>query len=196
MKTQMRTIVRMSLAILILGCFLAVPAFSAPGMSMEEQMHMAAAKAGVRIQTEEMVVLSRDRATFAVAVIDGFEHVPATSLPKGVDFGFAFIDAPQSGIETGYYTLRATAPDPQLGENEATVQLIDRFGRAVSEQPSVIDVFSMELPDDPAAERSVVGASLETNEAFRLIRIEIYIYCPNGVIICFALHIDPFWSWL
>ncbi|QAT87946.1 hypothetical protein EJ065_6417 [Corallococcus coralloides] len=69
------------------------------------QLHEAAKKAGVNVNPEETVAVSKDGLTFTGSSIAGFEQVLATALPGGVDFGFTSLDAPQAGIPAGYYKL-------------------------------------------------------------------------------------------
>jgi hypothetical protein len=62
--------------------------------------------------------------SFAGTRIAGFEDVPATRLPEGADAGFIYLDAPASGIPTGFYRLNARAEAPRLGSYDGSVGLI------------------------------------------------------------------------
>ena len=156
---------------------------------LRADLSAAAKQAGVAIQTEQMLTVVREGVTFASAVIDGFEKVGAVNLPGGVDFGFAFLDAPTSGIPTGYYTLRASGNNPQLGENEVRVDLVDRDGRVATSLPGTANVWSLDVPANPPAPRTVIGGGLDTTPDFAIIWIYGWYHCPNGMWICFDIII-------
>ncbi|RKG92851.1 hypothetical protein [Corallococcus terminator] len=167
------------------------------------QLHEAAKKAGVDINPEETVTVSKDGLTFAGSSIAGFEQVPASALPEGVDFGFTFLDAPQAGIPAGYYKLRAraAAEDIQVGEYRGEVDVIDASGKAVARLPATMQTSSVEVPKPLPFARTTVDAQFrQTNfiggrpdQLSRYHHTLIIIYhCPNGT--TFIIFLD-YWDW-
>lgn len=159
--------------------------------NLATQLQAAAEARGISIQTEQMLTISRPDATFVSASVTGFEDVPATELPNGVDFGFAYLDAPGSGLPAGYYTLRANAVDVRLGQFDATVQLIDDDGNVAAELAGVVDAFSLDVPEPRPFAQTVVGGGVRLPDptSDRIIWISGWYFCPNGWVICFDIII-------
>ena len=188
MKLSSRPVFVALIALLLLAT--AVPSFASQVQNnLRGQLEEGAKQAGVEIQTEQMFSVVREGVTFAAAVTAGYENVGAVNLPNGVDFGFAYLDAPTSGIPTGFYTLRATGQNPQLGENEVRVDLVDNRGEVVRSLSGIADVTSLDVPANPPAPRTVVGGGLNTTDDFRIIWISGWYFCPNGMVICFDIII-------
>ena len=195
MKKHLRPAVA---AVALLALLVATPALAARGDAQATQaqatsaqsLEAAAAKAGVSIQTDQMFTVERRGARLSAAVIDGYENVAPRNLASGVDFGFAHFDAPESGIPTGYYPLRATSQGtPSLGENQVRFDLVDADGRTVTSLEGVADVWSLDVPENPPAPQTVVSGMLDTTAAMDLIYIGIWYRCPNGMWICVEIII-------
>ncbi|CAM3163529.1 hypothetical protein G4177_02900 [Corallococcus sp. ZKHCc1 1396] len=167
------------------------------------QLHEAAKQAGVDINPQETVVVSKDGMTFAGSSLAGFEHVPATALPDGADFGFVYLDAPQAGIPAGHYKLRAraAAEDIQVGEYRGEVDVIDASGKAVARLPATMQTSSVEVPNPLPFARTTVDAQFrQTNfiggrhdhpSRYHHTLILVF-HCPNGTTI--IIFID-YWDW-
>ncbi|MEM6797407.1 MAG: hypothetical protein AAF725_25785 [Acidobacteriota bacterium] len=160
-----------------------------------EQLQSAADERRIAIETREMLTLVREDITLLVASLEGFEQVPATAALDGVDVGFAYIDAPRSDIPTGYYTLRASAQDVAQGRIESQVHLIDDSGRTVGEFPAEMAVRSLEVPDNPEYNRTVVGGEVDADHESGFRRISVWIICPNGWAFCFTVHSFDYWDY-
>jgi hypothetical protein len=151
--------------------------------SLSDQLAEAAKVAGVPINTEETVTLTSPDVNLAASSIQGFEQVPATDFPKGVDFGYIYLDAPRSGVPAGYYKLRAHAneKDVQVGEYGGTVDLIGADGKVASTLDATIDTSSLTVPDPLPYPRTKVDTSLTNQDpAQSIIIIHIWYRCPNG----------------
>jgi hypothetical protein len=151
----------------------------------------AAAKAGVPVNTDDILTSAREGVTLATATVTGYEQVPASALPEGVNAGFIYLDAKDSGIPAGFYTLRASAsPDAlRIGEFPGKVELVSVDGQSVASLPASIDAFSLEVPKPLPFPRTIITQDVQTStdtaagslDAKRLrITITITIRCPNG----------------
>ena len=160
---------------------------------LKERVAEAAAERGISVDTEGMLTVVREGVTFAAATISGFEQVPARDLPRGVDFGFVYLDAPGSNLATGYYTLRASADegDIQVGRFDGTVELVDANGKVAANLPATIDAQSLDVPNPLPYARTVVGGGVRLPDPStdRIIWIFGWYHCPNGMWVCFDIII-------
>ncbi len=186
--------------ILMAAFFLTAGSAWASDLSCSEelarQMSVAASTAGVEINLDQLVVSSKQDLTVAATTIQGYEQIPATALPKGVNAGFLYLDVPNSGIEKGFYTVRASAreEDVQIGEFEGTVELISVDGKVAAVLPAKMDAFSLTVPTVPSGKalpRSTaeVTPRRRWNENYVIIDY----WCPNGSHFVFVIFFDPFW---
>lgn len=132
--------------------------------------------------------------TVATTTVTGFEAVLASTLPGGVNAGFIYLDAVDSGIPAEFYTLRASAAPEALriGEFPGKVELVSASGAVAAALPASIDAFSLQVPDPPLPfPRTTISQDLERtddatgsiNRARRGWRITFTIRCPNGATI-------------
>jgi hypothetical protein len=160
---------------------------------LKEQVAAAAEERGISIDADGMLTVVREGVTFAAATISGFEQVPARDLPQGVDFGFVYLDAPGSNLETGYYTLRASAAeeDVQVGRFGGTVELVDERGKVAARLPATVDAHSLDVPDPLPYARTIVGGGVRLPDPStdRIIWIFGWFHCPNGMWVCFDIII-------
>ncbi|MBZ4421503.1 hypothetical protein [Myxococcus sp. RHSTA-1-4] len=170
----------------------AQPAATAECSDPRTDLFKAAEAAGVPINHEQTVTATAEGITFAGTSIAGFEQVPATRFPEGVDVGFIYLDAPETGIPTGFYRLNAHAnrEDVRLGTYPGTVGLISGDGKEVARVPATMDTFSMEVPEALPFPRTLMDARIAVqNPRDTLDRIIIIvIQCPNGTTIVIILH--------
>ncbi len=137
-----------------------------------EVMQEAAEEAGVSIDTEGILIASRHSTSSSLGMsvvaagIEGFQDIPATELPNGVDFGFLFFDGVSPDLPSDFYTLRVTALEPVgLGEIDGLVEFINPQGDVTFQVVITIEVDSL-----------VIGA-------FEVTKIEIRIeFLPSGKI--------------
>jgi hypothetical protein len=161
----------------------------------EQELARAARAAGIAVNTTEMVELFRDGVNFSGAPMAGLESIPARELANGVDVAFIHLDAPSSGIPAGDYVVRAqsNATGVTLGENEVTVDLVSTDGSFVVTQTGVANVWSQTVPSNPPYPNSVAGVALDMpNPAIFRIVLRIWIFCPNGWVICFDIVLFSF----
>jgi hypothetical protein len=149
---------------------------------LETDLIAAAQRAGVPIDTSNMFAVLRPDMTFVGATVQGFERIPATQLPLGVDYGFAYICVPD--LPADYYTLRVFADEVQLGRIDGTLQLINVEGDVVSEMEAEIRVFSLQVPRNPPFANTVISGALDIDGEGYLSLFPWYI-CPNGWLVCF-----------
>lgn len=163
------------------------------GEELARQIGTVASAAGKSVHLDQIVTVSAPGATVAATTIQGYEQVPATDLPKGVDAGFLYLDAPSSGIPTGFYTVRASAKagDVRVGDFDGTVQLVTPDGEVAAELPAKMDAFSLSVPAELPYPRTTVdaGARRKWNENYLIIDY----WCPNGTHFVFVVFFDPFW---
>jgi hypothetical protein len=164
---------------------------SAPQCSDPKSDLIAAAdKAGVKLNVEQIVTASSEDVTFVGTSIEGFEQVPATDLPKGVDAGFVYLDAPKSGIPAGFYRLNAHADEKviQKGTYQGTVGLIGADGKEVTRLAATMETSSLSVPNPlPYArtrlETRIGGQTTPDRQDI----IIIIIHCPNGTTIIIVI---------
>lgn len=159
---------------------------------LREQMRVSAEAAGISINTDDIVASEGDGITLATATIAGYESVPPSALPEGVNAGFIYLDARDSYIPAGFYTLRASTQESieKPGLFQGSVDLVSADGTIAATVPSSVDVFSPEVPNPLPFPRTIITQELErtgTGEAdssFSARRIgwtiRITIRCPNG----------------
>lgn len=172
----------------------AQPAATAECTDPRTALFKAAEEAGVPLNHAQTVTASAEGVTFAGTSVAGFEQVPATRFPEGVDVGFVYLDAPRSGIPAGFYRLNAHAneEDIQKGTYRGTVGLISGEGKEVARVPAQMDTWSMEVPSPLPFERTSLEARIQPRDfghpaADRIIII--IIRCPNGTTIVIILDI-------
>jgi hypothetical protein len=155
----------------------------------------AANQAGVAVNPDDILTSVNEGGTVATTTIAGYEGVPGSALPGGVNAGFIYFDAPGSGIPAGFYTLRASAQqeDLRVGGFPGRVELVSAGGEVAANLPASIDAFSLEVPNPLPFPRTTItqdlqrtGGSATLTKAFRW-RITITIRCPNGTTIRFSI---------
>jgi hypothetical protein len=152
--------------------------------AIKQQVIDAAAKDGNLLQTDEMLTLSSNGITLAGGSIVGFEQVPSTALAGGVDFGYTYIDGPQSGVPTGIYKLRAhaNAQDITVGDYPGTVDYIDSTGKVVTTVAATVESSSLTVPNPLPFPHTTISASYMVSRGHWVTTIYIWC-CPNGEII-------------
>lgn len=159
----------------------------------------AADQSGRPVRAEETMVIVRKSGTFITAPLRGYERVPATRVTRGVEFAYAYVDAPKSGIPEGNYTLRAVAPEVKLGEISGRVEFVDANGKVAKRVPATLQVKSLTVPNPlPFPNTRTLGglqlgsspsptaaAAAETAEV-----IYVWELCPNGLWICYIIIFD------
>ncbi|MCY1023641.1 hypothetical protein [Pyxidicoccus sp. MSG2] len=163
---------------------------SAPQCSdPKAQLIEAADKAGVKLNVEQIVTASSEDVNFVGTSIQGFEQVPATDLPKGVDAGFVYLDAPRSGIPAGFYRLNAHADekDIQKGTYQGTVGLIGADGKEVTRLAATMETSSLSVPNPLPYARTRLETRIGTHNPERQDIIIIIIHCPNGTTIIIVI---------
>jgi hypothetical protein len=144
----------------------------------------ASVQTGVDINADETLTMVRGRAAFVFAPIQGFERVPALSLPDGVDMAFAYISK-RRNLPTGFYTIRATADQVRLGDITAKVQFIAQDGSVAEEVPARIRVNSLTVPTQAPERVVIVNSTRLSNNLNKVEADQFWIICSNGMIICF-----------
>lgn len=150
-----------------------------------EDMVRAAEDAGVAIYPDQMSSAATDGASVTAATLKGYEQVPPADLARGTDVGFIHLDAPKTGIPSGFYRLRASA-DPsevRVGRFDASVDLIDGNGKVVATVPASAEASSLSVPNPLPFERTAVRTSISSGNEHERQSIIIIIVCPNGVVI-------------
>jgi hypothetical protein len=150
------------------------------------QIQAAGRQLGVPVRTTRMVHFAQDGATFVTAPAANLETIPATELPRGIDIGVAYLDAPRQALPTGYYRLRAFGDPRGVGVTQGRVQWIGTDGRVALEIPATLDVESMTLP--PRAAEEITTVTLTTIAAKEsggcLYKIRVCYLCTNGETTC------------
>ncbi|WP_224371189.1 hypothetical protein [Hyalangium versicolor] len=170
------------------------PSQAATCTDLGDQLAKAAESAGIPINREQTVTTTSNGVAFAGTSIAGFEQIPATQFPKGVDAGFIYLSSPESGIPAGYYRLRTTASDRDIrvGSYPGIVSLVNLEGKVVTVVPATIDTFSVSVPKPLPFERTLMDAQI-ASEGQTLLRpyltITIKIRCPNGSTITITIRI-------
>ena len=155
------------------------------------QLLQAAGEAGVAVNPDDIATSVGEGVTVATTTIAGYETVPVSALPGGVNAGFLYLDAVDSGIPKGFYTVRASANAPTIGEFPGKVDLVSSSGEVVASLPATVDAFSLEVPNPLPFPRTTILQGLERTDdatgsisrARRGWRITITIRCPNGATI-------------
>lgn len=152
---------------------------------LENMLLAAAEERGIGITADSTLTLVTGKHTLVAAPIQDFANTPATDLPSGADAAFAFLSE-RRGLPAGFYTIRVTAPEVQLGKVKGTVQFVDREGAVVAEREATIFVHSLSVPEDVRPNVNIVnsaelGEPGETQVASRTV----WILCSNGQWICF-----------
>lgn len=159
----------------------------------------AAKEAGVDVNTDDILTSVGEGLTVATATITGYEGVPGSALPGGVDAGFIYLDAEGSGIPAGFYSLRASANrgDLRVGEFPGTVDLVDADDKTVARLPATINAFSLSVPEPLPFPRTIITQDVQRTDGAgggdsltakaRRWTITITIRCPNGTTIRFSI---------
>lgn len=162
---------------------------------LRTQLLEAAGQAGVAVNPDDILTSVSEGGTVATTTITGYEDVPGSALPGGVNAGFIYLDAPGSGIPAGFYTLRASAQpeDLRVGAFPGRVELVSASGAVAANLPASIDAFSLEVPNPLPFPRTTITQDLQRTEVANLTakarrwRITITIRCPNGTTIRFTI---------
>lgn len=165
---------------------------------LRQQLVAVADGAKIEVNTDDIVSSVGEGVTVATTTIVGYENVPGSALPEGVNAGFIYLDAAESGIPTGFYTLRASAEEGELtvGEFPGTVELVSASGAVAATFPAAIEAFSLEVPDPLPYPRTIIthelGRTDSPGEGLQALRrgwrITIEIRCPNGTTIRFTIR--------
>jgi len=155
----------------------------------------AADRAGSPVRADEVFTIVRKSATFITSPLRGYERMPATELARGVDFAYAFVDAPKSGIPVGHYKLRAFARNIRLGEIHGRVEFVNADGVVVKRVPATMQIKSMRVPQPlPFPHTEILGGIQPTGQSIiapsQAIDIYVWELCPNGVWICYVIIIE------
>lgn len=160
---------------------------SAGEPDLAAQLAQSAKEVGIPINVEETVTATAPVLRLAVSSIQGFEQVPAADLPTGSDIGYLYLDAPSSGLATGYYTLRVSV-DPEAtpsGQNAGRVDLIDAGGEVVQTLDTALEIDSLaDLPffkSRPAVNVEIQG---------RLVIVRVYWILSDGSL----FFVGNFWA--
>lgn len=145
----------------------------------------AASAARVPINVEQIVTATSEKVAVTATSVAGFEQVPATRFPVGVDVGFVYLNAPESGIPAGFYRLnaRASSTDVRVGTYPGSVSLFSGDGREVARLPATMETSSLQVPQPLPFARTLVDARIDTSNPAAPARIIIIIRCPNGTTI-------------
>lgn len=166
---------------------------SAPANDADRRaLIQAAQRAQVPINVEQIVSASSDHVTFVGTSIAGFEQVPATQFPEGTDVGFVYVDFPTAGIPAGYYRVRthAAGEDVTVGTYPGTTEFISPEGKVVARLPSTIDTHSLEVPNPLPYPQTVVDASIDEAQAWRIsVTLTIRFQCPNGSTVTIRIRV-------
>lgn len=153
----------------------------------------AAASAGIPINQGQIVTATSETITAAATSIAGFEQIPATRFPQGVNVGFVFLNAPSLGIPAGYYRLNATAnaQDIRVGSYGGAVGFFSPSGAQVARLPATFETTSLSVPSPLPFPRTQVSLRIDTEQitgaAQRRSYLVIIIHCPNGTTIVIVI---------
>ena len=161
---------------------------------LREQLVAAARKTGIEVNADDIVTSVGEGVTLATTTVAGYEAVPGSALPEGVNAGYIYFEAEGSGIPAGFYALRASAEASALtvGEFPGRVELVSPDGKVAATLPATVDAFSLEVPRPLPFPRTTIQQDLQkTDDAgngtigAKRIRwtITITIRCPNGTTI-------------
>lgn len=168
------------------------PAMACTDLAAE--LASAADERGISINKEQIVTTTAENVTFAGTSIAGFEEVPATEFPNGVDVGFVYVDAPELDLPAGFYALNAHANEEDIreGSYEGTVGLVDQDGQEVARVAATFQTFSVTVPKPLPFERTQVEARTEIEDVQGMLmrrRIVIVFRCPNGTTIIIVISL-------
>jgi hypothetical protein len=141
--------------------------------SPTEQLLGASKAANVQVHADEVFSISRGKQTFTAAPIVGWEQIPATALPNGVDIAYAYFATKE--VPKGYYKLKAFANPTGVGTVDGKVQLIDQGGKVAAEIPAQVEIHSMTVPEGASSRRT--NLMTFTDEKGQTI---MWARCPNG----------------
>lgn len=109
-------------------------------------MQRAAEEAGISIQANNLVFVSRDDIVVAHALVTGFDSLKLQQPNRVADVGFAFLALPaQLGVPRGFYKVRVFVP-------EARAELINADGSPVA-------VFPLEQGHELSSSRPLIYAT-------------------------------------
>ena len=172
---------------------------------IQRDMVAEAEAAGTSVDPDSLLDASGNGALVVAGVTAGLAKVAPSTLTKGVDMGFLYLDLPhdsggvQPDLPAGYYTLRATAsqkvldaalaasggeaPDPAATDTAPSVEgaqidLVDTDGKVTTTLPGRISVWSLDVAPDAAKERPTVEVVSGARS------ITIWYRCGNGSTIC------------
>jgi hypothetical protein len=130
--------------------------------------------AGVGIDAEQTFSVFRPGVAVAAAPTTAWADIPATELPNGVEFAYAYLSSRELGIPAGYYTLRAFAEPTGTGVTSARVEVVGHGGEVVAQIAAEVEVHSMTVPE----ERPFPGSIITTVP--RAERLTFWFQCSNG----------------
>lgn len=133
-----------------------------------------------QINTHGMLAFLRDDSTIVVAPLSSFDTSPATDLPHGVDSAYAYIDSPKRAIPAGFYTLRVSAENVELGTVPGTLEFVDAHGKVAKRSAIEIDITSLTLLEQPASPHSIVSMSSQDTHAASLQAELVIVCCPKN----------------
>jgi hypothetical protein len=151
---------------------------SFPPISLEDSprraLEQASAHAGVRIDVEQTLSVVRAGSAVAAAPTTAWADIPATDLPNGVDFAFAYLASDELDVPPGYYTLRAFAEPTGPGLVPARVALLDHHGESVRQLEAEVMIHSMTVPEQRPFPGSTITTVPGTEE------LAFWFQCSNG----------------
>jgi hypothetical protein len=161
---------------------------------VEKVMRRSAARAGLRVETAGMSILTRGELMAVAAATSGLERIPATELVRGIDTGYIYLNG-ASHLDPGFYRVRVTTRTAHLGENEGVIQLYDQIGNPVWSDPTLLHVASLTLPDRPEGFLARTSIGIHDADPFdpfdpRPCAFRICFLCSNGYgVICLSVAI-------
>jgi len=149
----------------------------------------AARAAGVSLNLEQLATATTEGALLVGTSIAGFEQVPATRFPQGVDVGFVYLDVPASDIPVGYYRVNVTADakDVRVGTYPGVARFIGLDGSEVASVEVSIETSTLSVPAPLPFPRTLfeIRAGYERGGLtgnFKQKKMLTY-FCPNGSVI-------------
>ncbi|MCE9672660.1 hypothetical protein LY474_33115 [Myxococcus stipitatus] len=149
----------------------------------------AARAAGVSLNLEQLATATTEGALLVGTSIAGFEQVPATRFPQGVDVGFVYLDVPASAIPVGYYRVNVTADakDVRVGTYPGVARFFGLDGGEVASVEVSIETSTLSVPVPLPFPRTLfeIRAGYERGGLtgnFKQKKMLTY-FCPNGSVI-------------